>query len=74
MIPDNFRNCPVSSGVLLFPWMVRPSDTLKVGDRAPEFALFAANMNNVVGTPLELRLDRLLGNGPLVIEFLRGTW
>lgn len=54
--------------------MVRPSDTLKVGDRAPEFALFAANMNNVVGTPLELRLDRLLGNGPLVLEFLRGTW
>ncbi len=54
--------------------MSRPSDTLKVGDRAPEFKLLAANMTNVVGTALELRLERLLGKGPLVLEFLRGTW
>ncbi len=54
--------------------MARPSDTLQVGDRAPGFALFAANANNVLGTPLEIHLERLLGKGPIVLEFLRGTW
>jgi hypothetical protein len=54
--------------------MARPSETLNVGARAPEFRLLAANMTNVLGTPLELSLDRLLGKGPLVLEFLRGTW
>ncbi len=54
--------------------MGRLSDTLKVGDRAPQFTLLAANLTNAVGSALELRLERLLGKGPLVLEFLRGTW
>lgn len=40
---------------------------LKVGDRAPEFAL-----PNAAGVPVESR--RLLGAGPLVVTFYRGRW
>jgi peroxiredoxin len=51
--------------------MVQPklqSDTLKVGDFAPDFQLCAANFED------EFSLAALLQRGPLVIEFLRGTW
>lgn len=40
---------------------------LKVGDRAPEFAL-----PNAAGVPVESR--RLLAVGPLVVTFYRGRW
>jgi hypothetical protein len=40
---------------------------LKVGDRAPEFAL-----PNAAGVPVESR--RLLPVGPLVVTFYRGRW
>jgi hypothetical protein len=48
--------------------MARESSTLKVGDRAPEFMLLAANM------PQAVSLKTFLEGGPVVIEFLRGTW
>ena len=44
------------------------SDTLKVGDRAPDFKLAAAN------APDTASLSQLIGAGPAVLEFLRGTW
>jgi peroxiredoxin len=44
------------------------TETLAVGDQAPEFTLRAANRD---GT---FRLGTLLAGGPLVLEFLRGTW
>ena len=48
--------------------MAAASDTLKVGDRAPEFTLRAANSEG------NFTLTHLLQRGPLVLEFLRGTW
>jgi peroxiredoxin len=44
------------------------SDTLKVGDRAPDFTLGAANR------PGNFSLADILKEGPAVLEFLRGTW
>ena len=44
------------------------TETLKVGDRAPDFALSAANRDGSVS------LQQLLGRGPVILEFLRGTW
>lgn len=44
------------------------SATLRVGDRAPEFELFAANREGTVS------LRELLARGPALLEFLRGTW
>ncbi len=44
------------------------SDILRVGDRAPGFELVAANF---VGA---FSLEKLLGRGPVIVEFLRGTW
>ncbi len=48
--------------------MVQQSSTLKVGDRAPEFSLASANGMG------ELSLSGLRERGPVVVEFLRGTW
>jgi peroxiredoxin len=44
------------------------SSTLAIGDRAPEFCLSAVN---AAGT---LTLAELLKRGPVIVEFLRGTW
>ncbi len=44
------------------------SATLKPGDRAPDFTLAAANREGAVN------LAQLLARGPLILEFLRGTW
>ena len=44
------------------------TDTLKVGERAPEFTLGAANREG------SFSLAGLLAGGPLIVEFLRGTW
>jgi peroxiredoxin len=44
------------------------SDTLKVGDPAPKFTLGAANRQESTD------LQTLLPHGPVIVEFLRGTW
>jgi peroxiredoxin len=44
------------------------SSTLRVGDAAPPFSLAAANSGQL------LSLAKLLHQGALVVEFLRGTW
>jgi peroxiredoxin len=44
------------------------SATLKVGDHAPDFTLPAANRTG------ELSLGEALRRGPVIVEFLRGTW
>ncbi len=48
--------------------MAAESATLKVGDRAPEFSLTAANRAETI------TLSGLLARGPVILEFLRGTW
>jgi hypothetical protein len=48
--------------------MLNHTETLKVGSRAPEFALEAANREGV------LTLSGFLRRGVLIAEFLRGTW
>jgi hypothetical protein len=48
--------------------MLDHTETLKVGSRAPEFALEAANREGV------LTLSGFLRRGMLIAEFLRGTW
>ena len=44
------------------------TETLRVGSRAPEFLLTAANREG------NFSLSELLRQSPLVLEFLRGTW
>jgi len=44
------------------------TETLGIGSRAPEFKLAAANREGVFG------LSDLLRQGPVMVEFLRGTW
>ncbi len=44
------------------------SDTLKIGDPAPHFILTAANRDG------EFTLDQYTAKGPVLLEFLRGTW
>jgi hypothetical protein len=48
--------------------MAMESSTLRVGDRAPEFMLLAANI------PQAVSLKYFVQHGPVVVEFLRGTW
>ncbi len=48
--------------------MPEETATLQVGDRAPGFELAAANR------PEPHSLARALEQGPVVLEFLRGTW
>lgn len=44
------------------------TDTLEIGSKAPDFSLTAANRDGV------FTLSGLLAIGPLILEFLRGTW
>jgi len=44
------------------------TETLEVGSQAPEFSLSAANREG------SFSLAGFLANGPLILEFLRGTW
>jgi len=44
------------------------SQTLRIGDRAPEFTLAAANRGETYS------LSQVLVRGPLILEFLRGNW
>ena len=48
--------------------MAQHSSTLNIGDRAPEFTLVSVNGAEAVSSA------QLLQRGPLVVEFLRGTW
>jgi len=48
--------------------MPMQSSTLQVGDKAPEFKLLSADLSRSVS------LKSLLKSGPVIIEFLRGTW
>jgi peroxiredoxin len=48
--------------------MKEKTETLAVGDRAPEFALPAANKGGTFS------LSEWLQRGPVILEFLRGTW
>ncbi|MFZ0804266.1 MAG: hypothetical protein WBQ09_04245 [Terriglobales bacterium] len=49
--------------------MQNRTETLEIGSRAPEFSLPSANREGSIFT-----LSTLLENGPVVVEFLRGTW
>ena len=62
-----FCDCRCFVGVLQSRQMAG-SDTLKLGDRAPDFTLNAANR------PDSFSLTDILKKGPAVLEFLRGTW
>jgi peroxiredoxin len=44
------------------------TETLAIGDHAPEFTLAAANREQAIS------LSSVLAAGPLILEFLRGTW
>jgi len=44
------------------------TETLKIGERAPEFLLPAANRESMVS------LSGSLSRGTVIVEFLRGTW
>jgi len=48
--------------------MADSTETLQVGERAPEFALSAADREG------RFSLRELIQRGPVVVEFLRGTW
>ncbi len=62
-------------GIVRFSWvfygavrMPEQTATLKVGDRAPGFDLAAANRGE------RFTLQEALRRGPVIVEFLRGTW
>jgi peroxiredoxin len=48
--------------------MPMQSSSLRVGDKAPEFTLRAANL------PRAVSLTQLVNSAPVIVEFLRGTW
>jgi peroxiredoxin len=48
--------------------MKEKTETLAIADRAPDFTLSAANREGTVS------LSQLLQRGPVILEFLRGTW
>jgi len=48
--------------------MPMESFTLKLGDKAPDFTLLAANL------PQSVSLTELLKSAPVIVDFLRGTW
>jgi hypothetical protein len=55
--------------------MLEPRDEpVKVGERAPEFVLKTANAaaGRQVGDTVSLA--ELIARGPVIVEFLRGTW
>jgi peroxiredoxin len=48
--------------------MRESTETLQIGDRAPDFTLQGANRDG------EFSLLEQLQRGPVILEFLRGTW
>jgi len=63
-----FDSCSPSFSHLHSPQMQNQTETLGLGSRAPDFSLSAANQAGVFS------LSGLLAKGPLILEFLRGTW
>jgi hypothetical protein len=49
--------------------MQNHTETLEIGSQAPEFSLPAPNREGNVFT-----LSIMLAQGPVIVEFLRGTW
>ena len=49
--------------------MPNRTETLGIGSRAPEFSLVSASREGGTFT-----LSAMLKQGPVIIEFLRGTW
>jgi len=45
------------------------TETLEIGSRAPEFSVPSANWEGST-----FALSTLLERGPVIVEFLRGTW
>jgi peroxiredoxin len=73
LFPRCLRWFPASSAVVpvFLVFYSRPmgtSATLKLGDRVPDFVLFAANR------PGPWSLEEARQRGPVIVEFLRGTW
>ncbi len=54
--------------------MKERTETLGVGDRAPEFTLEAANSTEAAQVGQRLSLSQLVARGPVILEFIRGTW
>ncbi len=50
------------------------TETLGVGDRAPEFTLEAANTTEAAQVGQAVSLAQLIARVPVILEFLRGTW
>jgi len=48
--------------------MQNRTETLGIGSRAPEFLLPAANREGIFS------LSGAVTRGPVIVEFLRGTW
>jgi peroxiredoxin len=48
--------------------MRNQTETLRLGEPAPKFTLAAANREG------DFSLSDLVSEGPVIIEFLRGTW
>jgi peroxiredoxin len=48
--------------------MQNRTETLGIGSRAPDFSLKAANRQETFS------LSNLRERGPVILEFLRGTW
>ena len=48
--------------------MKERTETLTLGDQAPDFTLSAANREKAFS------LSALRQRGPVILEFLRGTW
>jgi peroxiredoxin len=48
--------------------MKNRTETLQIGSSAPDFSLAAANRDGV------FTLGGFLSHGPVILEFLRGTW
>jgi len=50
------------------------TESLRVGDRAPEFSLATANRAGALKVGDRISLSQLTARGPVIVEFLRGTW
>ncbi len=48
--------------------MQNQTETLGIGSKAPEFSVGAANRNG------DFSLSGFFSRGPVILEFLRGTW
>ena len=50
------------------------TETLRMRDRAPEFNLATANSAGGLKVGDTVSLSGVIVRGPLIVEFLRGTW